>query len=88
MSTRVSNLENRTVDIDNLSFEQAFQELEGAVQQLEAGNLKLEESLELFERGTKLAAHCGKLLDQAELHVRQLVPMPKGGYELEEYDRE
>jgi exodeoxyribonuclease VII small subunit len=76
------------VNIESLSFEQAFQELEGAVQQLEAGNLKLAESLALFERGIQLAAHCGKLLDQAEMHIRQLIPISKGGYELADYTSE
>jgi exodeoxyribonuclease VII small subunit len=72
-------------NVESLSFEQAFQELEEAIQQLEAGNLTLEESIALFERGTQLAAHCSKLLDQAELRVRQLVPAPEGGDELAEF---
>jgi exodeoxyribonuclease VII small subunit len=73
------------MNVEGLSFEQAFQELEETVQRLEAGNLTLEEAIALFERGTQLAAYCGKLLDQAELRVRQLVPAPEGGYELAEF---
>jgi exodeoxyribonuclease VII small subunit len=60
--------------IENLTFEQAFVELEETVRKLEAGGLTLEESLELFERGQALAAHCNVQLDQAELKVRQLAP--------------
>jgi exodeoxyribonuclease VII small subunit len=60
--------------IENLTFEQAFVELEEAVRKLEAGGLTLEESLDLFERGQALAAHCNVQLDQAELKVRQLAP--------------
>jgi len=57
-----------------LSFEEAFAELEEAVARLEAGGLTLEESLALFERGQALAAHCSEQLDQAELKVKQIAP--------------
>ncbi len=60
--------------VENLTFEQAFAELEEAVRKLEAGGLALEESLALFELGQALAAHCNAHLDQAELKVRQLSP--------------
>ena len=60
--------------IENLTFEQAFAELEETVRKLEAGGLTLEESLALFERGQALAAYCNAHLDQAELKVRQLSP--------------
>jgi exodeoxyribonuclease VII small subunit len=60
--------------IEDLTFEQAFVELEEAVRKLEAGGLTLEESLDLFEWGQALAAHCNVRLDQAELKVRQLAP--------------
>lgn len=59
---------------DELSFEEAFDELKKAVAQLEEEDLPLEKALSLFERGTVLAEHCGALLDQAELRVKQLVP--------------
>ncbi|RLC95454.1 MAG: exodeoxyribonuclease VII small subunit [Chloroflexi bacterium] len=61
-------------EIENLTFEQAFAELEETVRKLETGGLALEESLELFERGQSLAAHCGAQLDQAELQVQKLSP--------------
>ena len=61
-------------EIKDLTFEQAFAELEETVHKLEAGGLTLEESLALFERGQALAAHCNAQLDQAELKVRQLSP--------------
>ena len=56
------------------TFEQLFAELESTVSKLEAGDLALDESLELFQRGTELAKKCGALLDQAELRVKELVP--------------
>lgn len=55
-----------------LSFEQAFEELERIVSQLETGDLSLGESVTLYERGQKLALLCGSLLDNAELRIQQL----------------
>ena len=56
------------------SFEEAFDELDKTVQQLEAGDIPLEESISLFERGMKLASELEKQLEQAELRVRKLRP--------------
>ncbi len=58
--------------IEGLSFEQAFKELEESIRQLENGDLPLEETLMLFERGQALAAYCNKLLDAAELKIEQI----------------
>jgi exodeoxyribonuclease VII small subunit len=77
-----------TTAIDGLTFEQAFAELEETVQQLEAGQLSLDESLALFERGQALSARCQQLLETAELKVQQLVPRPGGGYDLEPFEPE
>lgn len=59
-------------EISNLSFEEALQALEETVGGLEAGDLTLEESLALFERGQKLAAFCNEQLENATLRVEQL----------------
>jgi exodeoxyribonuclease VII small subunit len=61
-----------SADIQDLTFEKALQELEEIVDKLETGDLTLEESLALFERGQKLADHCSLQLDQASLRVEQL----------------
>jgi exodeoxyribonuclease VII small subunit len=58
--------------IDDLTFEQAFDELEESVRKLEAGGLTLEEGMALFERGQALAARCNKQLDEAELKIKQI----------------
>ncbi len=55
------------------SFEQAMERLEKIVERLEQGECGLDESLKLFEEGAKLAGDCGKLLDQAEQKVTQLM---------------
>jgi exodeoxyribonuclease VII small subunit len=59
-------------NIEDLTFESAFKELEETLAKLEDGDLSLEESLALFERGQRLSAYCSKLLEQAELKVTQL----------------
>ncbi len=65
-------------EIKDLSFEEAFSELEKTVAKLERGDLSLEESIALFERGQALAAHCNLQLDKSELKVRQLLPDSEG----------
>lgn len=59
-------------DISGLSFEAAFAELETIIGKLESGELSLEDSVQLFERGRKLSDHCQAMLDNAELRVNQL----------------
>lgn len=64
--------EAATVDADaSLSYEQARDELTAVVRQLEAGGLTLAESLELWERGERLATTCEQWLEgaRAKLHV-------------------
>ena len=65
-------------DMESLSFEEAFQQLEETVKALEQGNLALEEAVGLFERGMKLAQVCSAKLDSAELHIKQLMVGPEG----------
>ena len=54
------------------SFEQALERLDEIVRHLEKGDLPLQESLSLFEEGTKLLTACSKLLDEAEQKVVKL----------------
>lgn len=65
-------------DIDALSFEQALAELERIVGQLESGRAPLEQSIELYERGALLKAHCEKRLEAARLRVEKIVVGPGG----------
>ncbi|MGE5139762.1 MAG: exodeoxyribonuclease VII small subunit [Rudaea sp.] len=57
------------------SFEDLYNELETTVSKLEEGNLSLDESLALYERGLLLARQCGEMLDRAELRLKELVPV-------------
>ncbi len=71
-----------------LTFEQAFQQLGEVVQQLEGGELPLEQSLALFERGMALAKLCESKLDDAEQKVQQLVGSDIEGPALAPFDQE
>ena len=55
-----------------LTFEQAYAQLEEVVARLESGDLTLEESVTLYERGQQLARLCGEMLDSAELRIQQI----------------
>jgi exodeoxyribonuclease VII small subunit len=59
-------------DLTDMTFEQAFSELEKIVDKLENGELSLEESLALHARGQQLSALCAAQLDQAELRVKEI----------------
>jgi exodeoxyribonuclease VII small subunit len=58
--------------VEELSYEQAFTELEAIVGSMEANQFALEQALSLFERGQALARRCSSLLEGAELKVQQL----------------
>jgi len=58
--------------VDQLTYEEAFRELEEIVSSLESEEHSLDNALLLFERGQMLAKHSGSLLDQAELRVQQV----------------
>jgi exodeoxyribonuclease VII small subunit len=58
---------------ENQSFESCLDELEKVVQELEAGDLSLDRSLELFERGVQLSEACRKQLEDAETRVETLI---------------
>jgi exodeoxyribonuclease VII small subunit len=59
-------------DISTMTFEVAMAELETVVRQLESGNVALEESIALYERGAKLKAHCDAKLRAAEERVEMI----------------
>lgn len=59
-------------DINEFSFERALKELESIVGRLERGDVELEESIVIYERGEALRAHCDKLLKSAEAKVEKL----------------
>jgi exodeoxyribonuclease VII small subunit len=70
-------------DISPLSFEQALAELEHIVAELESGQAPLEQSIERYERGARLKAHCESKLEAARLRVERIVVGPGGAERVE-----
>lgn len=64
--------------LDSMTFEQAMKELEQVVGQLERGEVPLEESIKLYERGAALKAYCDKKLGEAEEKVAKIT-LGEGG---------
>jgi exodeoxyribonuclease VII small subunit len=65
--------------------EQSLQELEGLVQQMESGDLSLEESLKSFEKGIKITRSCQQALDSAQRKVQVLIEK-NASSELKDFD--
>ena len=65
-------------DIKTMSFEQALKELESIVERLEKGDVDLENSILIYERGEALKIHCDGLLRQAEARVEKISLSPSG----------
>ena len=59
-------------------FEEAFQELEGIVDRLESGELKLDEAMAAFEEGMKLVKLCTEKLNAAEDKLQKLIQKDDG----------
>ena len=70
------------------SFEEQLKKLETIVDQLEKGDLSLEDSLKLFEEGVGLSAACKKELDAAECKVQMLIKQRDGSLKTEPFSAE
>jgi len=68
----------QTVDLSKLSFEEGLLELERIVSQLETGQVPLEQSLSLYQRGAELKAHCEERLKSARLKVESITLSKSG----------
>ena len=64
---------NQAGDIEQMSFEDALRALEEVVTQLERGDVPLDDSITLYERGEKLRAACQKRLDAAQARIEKIV---------------
>ncbi|MEQ1673351.1 MAG: exodeoxyribonuclease VII small subunit [Hyphomicrobium sp.] len=85
MTTRAPSKSH--ADIKEMTFERALKELESIVGRLERGDVELEESIAIYERGEALRSHCDQLLKQAEAKVEKLTfgadGRPKGSEPLD-----
>jgi exodeoxyribonuclease VII small subunit len=66
------------LNLSEMSFEQALKALEEVVRRLETGEVPLEESIDLYERGETLRKHCQARLDAAQARIDKIVAGPDG----------
>jgi len=64
--------------VSEMSFEEALKELEQVVGQLESGNVDLDKSIALYERGADLKRHCEAKLAQAQARIEQITLAENG----------
>ncbi len=68
----MSKKETLPADIQKMTFEQALAELENIVTQLEAGDVALEASIEMYQRGSQLRAFCDEKLNAAQAKIEKI----------------
>jgi exodeoxyribonuclease VII small subunit len=76
------------IDVASLPFEKALAELESIVQRLERGDVALDESIKIYERGEALKKRCEALLADAEMRVEKITRDAKGRIASEPLDRD
>ena len=69
---------DNTPDISEMTFESALGALEDVVRRLESGEVPLDESITLYERGEALRLHCQARLDAAQARIEKIVAGPDG----------
>jgi len=72
--------------VKDMSFEAALAELEGIVAKLERGDASLEDSINVYQRGAQLKAHCEGKLKDAQLKVEKIVLKSNGQAETQPFD--
>ncbi len=70
--------QSQFADVKGMSFETALKELEQIVTRLERGDVELEQSIEIYERGEILRSHCDMLLKRAEAKVERITLNAQG----------
>ena len=77
-TAKPARMDNAAPAIAEMTFEQALRALEDVVRQLEGGEVPLEESIGLYERGEALRRHCQARLDAAQARIEKIVAGPDG----------
>ena len=72
--------------LQKLNFEEAMTKLEKIVEELESGELTLEDSVKSFEKGIELSKLCRKKLENAENRVKKIVEKTGGEFDLELFE--
>jgi len=78
IAAKPAGMSEQVADIGGMSFEQALKALEDVVRQLEGGEVPLEESIGLYEKGEALRQHCQARLDAAQARIEKIVAGPDG----------
>lgn len=68
----MSEDKNFDITVEDLSFEEALEQLEQIVQKLETEEVSLEESVNLYERGMELSKYCTNTLENAEQRIEKV----------------
>ena len=76
-------MNDKTIPIEEMTYEQAFEALDEIVNKLESEDNELNDALALFERGQALAQHCAALLEKADLKVKQLLENELSDFEID-----
>lgn len=71
-------MDQASPDIAEMSFEDALRALEDVVRRLESGDVALDDSITLYERGEALRKHCQTRLDAAQARIEKIVQGPDG----------
>ena len=71
-------MNDTSADIAAMSFEDALRALEDVVRKLESGDVPLDDSITLYEKGEALRLHCQKRLDAAQARIERIVNGPDG----------
>ena len=74
----VGAMTEQSSDLSEMSFEDALRSLEQVVAKLESGDVPLDDSIALYERGEKLRLHCQARLDAAQARIEKIVAGPDG----------
>ena len=73
-------------NLENMTFEEALEELELIVNKLEAGEVTLEDAVEAYERGSKLKDQCQRRLNEAKMKVEKIKEGDKENLNTEKYE--
>ncbi len=71
-------MDEKAPEIAEMSFEDALRALEDVVRRLESGEVPLDDSISLYERGEALRRHCQARLDAAQARIEKIVAGPDG----------
>lgn len=73
-------------NVDEMSFEESIDALEGLVKRLEGGGIDLDESLRIYEQAVALRDHCKRILEDGERRIKKIMETADGTVREEGFD--